>query len=418
VSFSVNTNTNALAALESLALTQQSLTTTQQRVSSGLKVGGAADDASTFAIAQGQRGDIAGFQQVSSSLSLGSATVAVALQGTTSISNTLNQLEAKVVQGLSSSASSLPSIQNDINSFIAQINSTAAAAQFNGVNLINDVNAGTATAANESVLSSLNRAGASLTTASITVASQNLTSTGLGVSGVNIGGTAVTLAFTPTAVFANHDTLQLTTYDKTGAPSGGGAGTPVTTTFEFIDAASAATTAPTNANNIVIQTDNTKSLGQNLSIISAALAKQGFSSSFDSSGNLAITAANGFRTNAAGAQFAATDNVLTLASGLATGTATETTGNASSALQSVETAITSIQAALSAFGTASNKLTSQSTFIKTLTDTLTTGVGQLVDADLAAESANLQALQTKQSLGIQALSIANQGPGAVLTLFR
>jgi flagellin len=416
MSFSVNTNTNALAALESLNLTQQSLTTTQQRVSSGLKVGGAADDASTFAIAQGQRGDIAGFQQVSSSLSLGSATVAVALQGTTSISNTLNQLEAKVVQGLSSSASSLPSIQNDINSFIAQINSTAAAAQFNGVNLINDVNAGTATAANESVLSSLNRAGASLTTASITVSSQNLTSTGLGVSGVNIGGTAVTLAFTPTAVFANHDTLALTTYDKTGAPSGGGAGTPVTTTFEFIDVSSAAAVGPTNANNIVIQTDATKSLGQNLSTISAALSKQGFSSSFNASGNLAITAANGFRTTGAGGVFNAADNVLTLASG--GGTATETTGDASSALQSVEAAITSIQASLSAFGTASNKLTTQSTFIKTLTDTLTTGVGQLVDADLAAESANLQALQTKQSLGIQALSIANQGPGAVLTLFR
>ena len=45
------------------------------------------------------------------------------------------------------------------------------------------------------------------------------------------------------------------------------------------------------------------------------------------------------------------------------------------------------------------------------------GVSQMV-ADLAAESANLQSLQTKQQLGIQALSIANQGPGAVLTLFR
>ena len=55
---------------------------------------------------------------------------------------------------------------------------------------------------------------------------------------------------------------------------------------------------------------------------------------------------------------------------------------------------------------------------RTLTDALTNGVGDLVDADLAAESAQLQALQTKQQLGIQSLSIANQGPGAVLTLFR
>src|ERR1700682_6329072 len=73
VSFSVNTNTNALAALETLSHTQQALTKTQNRVSSGLKVAGAADDASTFAIAQGQRGDIAGFQAIRKSLALGPA---------------------------------------------------------------------------------------------------------------------------------------------------------------------------------------------------------------------------------------------------------------------------------------------------------------------------------------------------------
>jgi flagellin len=84
----------------------------------------------------------------------------------------------------------------------------------------------------------------------------------------------------------------------------------------------------------------------------------------------------------------------------------------------VESAITKLQTSLSSLGTASTQLAAQTNFISTLTDTLTNGVGELVDADLAAESANLQALQTKQSLGIQALSIANQGPGAILSLFR
>src|SRR6266446_10326662 len=130
MSFSVNTNTNALAALETLSHTQQSLTRTQNRVSSGLKIAGAADDASTFAIAQGQRGDIAGVQAVSGSLSLGSATVNVALQGTQSISDTLNLIKAKVVQGQDPTANAA-AIQNDIASFVAQVTSTAAAAQFN-----------------------------------------------------------------------------------------------------------------------------------------------------------------------------------------------------------------------------------------------------------------------------------------------
>src|SRR5258707_1029508 len=168
MSFSVNTNTNALAALETLNLTQQSLTTTQKRISTGLKVAGAADDASTFAIAQGQRGDIAGFQSISNSLALGSATVNVALQGAQSICDTLK----------------------------------------------------------------------------------------LNVE--NASGTAFTA-----------------------------------TTFEFIDKASLAS-QPANASNIVIVTDATKSIGQNLALIAAGLQKNGLSASFDNSGNLAITSATGF----------------------------------------------------------------------------------------------------------------------------
>src|SRR5258708_2045200 len=196
--FSVNTNTNALAALETLNLTQQSLTTTQTRITTGLKAAGAADDASTFAIAQGQRGDIAGFQSISNSLALGSATVNVALQGAQTISDTLNQIKAKVVQGQDPTQNAA-AIQNDIASFVSQVTSTAAAAQFNGVNLINDVNAGTATAANDKVLAALNTVGGVETAATITVNSQDLTANSLGLGGLNVTGSVETLNFDPAA---------------------------------------------------------------------------------------------------------------------------------------------------------------------------------------------------------------------------
>jgi flagellin len=387
MSYSVNTNNNALAALQTLNLTQQALTKAQNRVSSGLKVAGAADDASTFAIAQGQRGDIAGFQQISGSLAIGSATVNVALQGAQSISDTLNSLKAKVIQGLSSSPASLASIQNDINSFISQINSTAAAAQFNGVNLINDAAAGTTTAANDKVLSSLNRAGTVLTAASITVASQNLTSASLGIAGINIADAAATLSLGSTYAPATGQTVSFT--------SGGS-----TTTFEFVTSLSTALSAAGNVP-VVLGATN----GETTANLTAALGKDGYNASFDNTGNLIITSGAGSitspTTNATG---------VTAIAG--------TTSNATTALATVEAAITAVQASLSTLGTASTQLATQTNFISTLTNTLTTGVGQLVDADLAAESANLQALQTKQSLGIQALSIANQGPGAILTLFR
>jgi flagellin len=64
------------------------------------------------------------------------------------------------------------------------------------------------------------------------------------------------------------------------------------------------------------------------------------------------------------------------------------------------------------------KFSIQSSFTQKLSDTLTSGIGNLVDANMAQESAKLQSLQVKQQLGVQALSIANQAPQAILSLFR
>jgi flagellin len=84
----------------------------------------------------------------------------------------------------------------------------------------------------------------------------------------------------------------------------------------------------------------------------------------------------------------------------------------------INQSIISVSSALSALGTGSKALESHLTFIGKLQDTVDAGVGNLVDADLAKESATLQALQTKQQLGVQALSIANQAPQMITQLFR
>ena len=73
---------------------------------------------------------------------------------------------------------------------------------------------------------------------------------------------------------------------------------------------------------------------------------------------------------------------------------------------------------LASLGTSSTGLDTHLTFVGKLQDSLDAGVGNLVDADLAKESAKLQSLQTKQQLGIQALSIANQSSSSILSLFR
>ena len=91
---------------------------------------------------------------------------------------------------------------------------------------------------------------------------------------------------------------------------------------------------------------------------------------------------------------------------------------ASAQLTAVNTAITAVNAAVAKLGTGVNALQSQLSFVQTQSDTLTTGIGNLVDADVAKESANLTALQTKQQLGAQALAIANSSSSHLLTLFQ
>ena len=84
----------------------------------------------------------------------------------------------------------------------------------------------------------------------------------------------------------------------------------------------------------------------------------------------------------------------------------------------LQTPINNVSAALAQFGTGSKALDRHMTFIGKMKDTIDAGVGNLVDADLAKESAHLQALQTKQQLGVQALSIANSSSSSLLSLFR
>lgn len=92
--------------------------------------------------------------------------------------------------------------------------------------------------------------------------------------------------------------------------------------------------------------------------------------------------------------------------------------SATSVVTQLETSLSNVNAALSRLGSGAKRLEMQKEFVTKLSDTMQTGIGNLVDADLAKESATLQALQVKQQLGMQALAIANQQPSAVMQLFQ
>jgi flagellin len=95
-----------------------------------------------------------------------------------------------------------------------------------------------------------------------------------------------------------------------------------------------------------------------------------------------------------------------------------TQSKASTLVATIQTSLTNVNSALAKLSSGAAKFSIQATFSQKLSDTLTAGIGNLVDANLAQESAKLQSLQVRQQLGVQALSIANQSPQTILSLFR
>ncbi|HTT98655.1 MAG TPA: flagellin [Rhizomicrobium sp.] len=103
---------------------------------------------------------------------------------------------------------------------------------------------------------------------------------------------------------------------------------------------------------------------------------------------------------------------------LSTGASISTQAGASTMVAIIQQSLTNVDSALAQLSSGSKKFSIQLEFASKLSDSLTSGIGNLVDADMATESAQLQSLQVKQQLGTQALSIANQAPQTILSLFQ
>ena len=126
-----------------------------------------------------------------------------------------------------------------------------------------------------------------------------------------------------------------------------------------------------------------------------------------------------FLANSDGTGFTVNAKTISLAGiGLTTGSTFATAAAAKTMIGTIDTALQTATNKLASLGTSSVGLDTHLTFVGKLQDSLDAGVGNLVDADLAKESAKLQSLQTKQQLGVQALSIANQSSSSILSLFR
>jgi flagellin len=275
MALSVHTNDAALIALQNLNNTGGQLNEVQNRISTGLAINSAKDNAAVWAIAQGQRADVGSLGAVKSSLDRATSIADVASSAGSTISDLLVQMKANVVAALDPSldTASRASLDSAYKAELRQITSIVQNATFDGANLLNG---------SVSQIKFIANADA---TGFITLSSQNL----------SLGGSIIT-----------------------------------------VPALSSITSVAT----------------------------------------------------------------------------------ASIALAQLSASILNANAALGNLGSQSKEISNHNLFVQKLSDQLTTGIGNLVDADLARESARLQALQVQQQLGTQALSIANQAPQIILSLFK
>ncbi|MBB5692759.1 flagellin [Muricoccus pecuniae] len=268
---SVNTNTGASIALQTLNRTNDALAVTQKRISTGYRVADAKDDGAAFAVAQSVRADISGLTSANEQIGGVQGVLSTALSGLTKVSETMSNVRAVLVKLADGTLSSDQRTQYEAQykSLQSQVKNYIEDATYNGRSLLSTTDGNIATVRNEK-------------------------------------GTAYTL----TAV--DGATLELGTLT---------AGTAWATT--------------------------------------------------------ALSASGDFTTK-----------------------------------------MNLINTAMNTFGNNNTYLQSQISYNKEKMASLETGLGALVDADLAKESAKLQALQIKQQLGTQSLSIANQAPQSLLSLFR
>ncbi|MFC3085956.1 flagellin [Tabrizicola soli] len=399
---SILTNTSAMVALQTMKGISANLNKTQADISTGKSVATAKDNAAVWAISKVMESDVQGFKGIADSLSVGSATLTVARNASETVTKLLTEMKGKIVASQAENVDR-SKIQTDIDALTKQIESTVGAAQFNGLNLVN----GSQTTVN--VLSSLDRSQTGVTSSNITVDAQNL-STDAGAALTAGGGTlSAANVVTGTPVTLDGFAFQggagaLAANDATADPAdltGLVAGDAITLNVGSVQ-----------GRYVVQKGDTADALVAGLK---SSLATNGLS---DSDFTLTLNAGQLEVANNTNQPVAISASATRGTGGLAGLNTIDVVNQPADALNAIEGMLqTSINAAAS-FGSSQKRIDIQNEFVGNLTDSLKTGIGVMVDTDMEEASARLQALQVQQQLATQALSIANQQPQGLLSLFR
>jgi flagellin len=401
---SVNTNYSAMIALQNLNFTNNELEGVQNKISTGFKISSARDNGAIYAIAEGQRSRVSSVAAVKDGIDRANSTIDVALSAGKSIGEILQKLKAKAVaaQADDMTPDQRSALQADFNAMRSQIDTIANSAQFNGANLA-------AGSFNLNVLiSDLGGSVAATTDGVQTLAlptpiSGSALITAASASAGDIDdGDLVTFALTDsvnlsTFTIAVELTTGMTVDDYVEAVNSASGG-KISASYDDVAGQFTYLINDTDYDDLAITSDG----------VDAAPIGAGVATAVVSSAGSNVMVVNGTDMTLASAMFSTFATV-----DIATSAASATT-----AANALEQAIVDLNITLASLGSQATALDAQNDFLAKLSDEIENGIGNLVDADLAKESAKLQSLQIKQQLGAQALSIANQAPQVILSLFR
>lgn len=440
---SILTNNGAMVALQTLKSINASLSDTQSEISTGKRVATSKDNSAVWAISKVMEADVKGFKGISDSLNLGQSTVSVARQAAETTTDLLTEIKARIVAAQEENVDR-DKIQADINALRDQIIGVVGAAQFNGLNLLSNTDT-TAGSGAVNILASLDRSGTGVTASDITVAKQDL---GLDASSIDVATASATAAASDelsgaantAAVALTGAAVQPTTLAIVGQAAGAGTATIAAGTGFSIEVTGGAaglvtfnTTATAGAQEITYVARDGDTEADVTRGLVAAFNKYVSDNSTITDGlgiGAVVDGTNGNQINFTGANnvgdnfsvqvrsYATTDTTIGGRLEELASIDVTTQAGTDAALTEVETLIGLAIDSAAAFGSAQGRIETQADFVSQLTDALKSGIGALVDADMEEASARLQALQVQQQLGVQALSIANQAPQSLLSLFQ
>lgn len=403
---SLLTNTAAYAALTTLKITNQDLEKSSNRVSTGLKVATASDNAAYWSIATTIRADVGSLNAVKDSIGLGLATVNAAINGLDNVRNTFLDLKSKLTAAKTPGVDR-NKIQQEIAARQTDLRTYAESSTTNGEAWLATDSTSANYVKDRKIVASFSRVQGQISIGTVTVNTDetklyDIASTTAGASGTAASG----------ATFAAGATAALTTYNN--AVSSYNA---AKATYEASDHGTTATNTWTSEQGKLVTAQNTFDAAVRSANAAANLwaggtgasaGKDGVGGILDKQWRVFGADNNGFNVG-----FALNVKDIDISAIQDTNIA-----KLNAYINLADKVLTKITDVGTKLGAIQSQIQSQSNYVDTLIKVNEKSVGILVDADMEAESTKLKALQAQQQLGIESLTIANQSTQQVLSLFR